>query len=321
MGGGMNETNPFHEGELRAQKLAGETAEGASNGAMIGDKLMIGALRFMRAQKMAILSSRDALGRRWASMLLGAAGFMDPSDRKTVAIAIDAAGNDPSDVLWENLQGDGHVGMLVVDLQTRQRLRVNGRAHFVDSGLTIDVEQSYVNCPKYITRREFEVAQPARVDPKSVPLQGRKLGKAQTALLKATDILFLATGHPERGADASHRGGNPGFVEVMNEKTLRIPDYSGNSLFNTLGNLLVDAHFGMLVPDFRGGRMLQLTGMARVNWSEMDPEHCSGGTGRFVEFQIEEWRERAMAATAADMSVELSPYNPTCVLRHERSNR
>jgi hypothetical protein len=129
----------------------------------------------------------------------------------------------------------------------------------------------------------------------------------------------LATGHPAGGADASHRGGNPGFVEVVDGSTLRIPDYSGNSLFNTLGNLLVDAHFGMLVPDFRDGRMLQLTGMARVNWSAADPEHCSGGTGRFAEFQIAEWRERATAAKGTDAGLELSPYNPTCVLQNERS--
>jgi hypothetical protein len=47
----MSETTPFHEGELRAQKLAGETAEGESNGAMIGDQLMPGALNFIRAQQ------------------------------------------------------------------------------------------------------------------------------------------------------------------------------------------------------------------------------------------------------------------------------
>jgi uncharacterized protein len=223
-------------------------------------------------------------------------------------------------VLWGNLQADDHVGVLVIDLQSRRRLRVNGQGHFASGTLTISVEQSYVNCPKYITRREFEVAPRVSLVVKRGALQGRKLGKAQTALLRATDVLFLATGHPNRGADASHRGGNPGFVEVVDENTLRIPDYSGNSLFNTLGNLLVDAHFGMLVPDFRGGRMLQLTGTARVNWSVADPAQCSGGTGRFVEFQIEEWRERAIAAKSTDAALELSPYNPKCVLQVKRSD-
>ena len=316
----MNEKTPFHEGELQAQQLAGETAEGESNGAMIDDKLMLGALNFIRAQKMAILSSRDAPGRRWASILLGAAGFMEPQDRKTLTITVDPADNDLGDVLWGNLRGDDRVGVLIIQLYNRQRLRVNGRARFADGKLTLHVEESFGNCPKYITRREFAVTPMPLVSEsgKRGALQGHKLGKAQISLLKAADVLFLATGHPERGADASHRGGNPGFVEVVDESTLRIPDYSGNSLFNTLGNLLVDPHFGMLVPDFRGERMLQLTGTARVNWSAEDAEHRSGGTGRFVEFAIEEWRERPLAAKATGAALQYSPYNPTCVLPDEQ---
>jgi uncharacterized protein len=318
---------PFHEGELCAQRLAGEAAEGEANGAMIDDKLMAGALRFIRAQKMAIVSSRDAQGRRWASLLAGAAGFMEPEDRKTLTISIDPAENDPSDVLWENLRGDEHLGVLIIALENRQRLRVNGRARLAEGRLTVQVEESFANCPKYITRRAIDIARlegsgnetsPAQVTERPArkklrsDVQGGELGAAQIALLRATDILFLATGHPERGADASHRGGNPGFVEVVDGKTLRIPDYSGNSLFNTLGNLLSDAHFGMLIPDFRSGRMLQLTGTARVNWSAQDAEHCSGGTGRFVEFKIEEWRERALPVKPASAALEYSPYNPQC---------
>ena len=60
----MSIQKPFHEGELKAQKLAGEVLEGESNGAMIDDKIMSGALNFIRAQKMAIVSSRDAQGQR-----------------------------------------------------------------------------------------------------------------------------------------------------------------------------------------------------------------------------------------------------------------
>jgi predicted pyridoxine 5'-phosphate oxidase superfamily flavin-nucleotide-binding protein len=278
---------------------------------MISDKLMIGALDFIRAQKMAVLSSRDALGRRWASLLFGKAGFLEPSDRRTLRISVDAEENDSGDVLWDNLPVDEHVGVLIMEMATRRRLRVNGRGYFADGALTVRVEESYANCPKYITRREFEVAPPAGAAAKGgVAAMGQQLGEAQIALLRATDVLFLASGHPQRGADASHRGGNPGFVEVIGRNTVRMPDYSGNSLFNTLGNFLVDPHFGMMVPDFRGSRMLQLTGTAKVNWK--DQEYCSGGTERSVEFTIAEWRERAMAARATNAAAEYSPYNPVC---------
>ena len=84
----------------------------------------------------------------------------------------------------------------------------------------------------------------------------------------------------------------------------------------------MDAHFGMLVPDFRDGRMLQLTGMARVNWSAADPEHCSGGTGRFAEFQIAEWRERATAAKGDDpeTSAQVTEAAEEAVLSHRLSS-
>lgn len=88
----MSLNSPFHEGELEAQRLTGETAQGESNGAMIGDKIMAGALNFIRAQRMAIVSSRDARGRQWASMLFGKPGFLEPSsDRKSMRIAVEVA--------------------------------------------------------------------------------------------------------------------------------------------------------------------------------------------------------------------------------------
>src|SRR5258708_19816681 len=96
----MSWENPFHEGELKAQKLAGEQEQGESNGAMIGNKIMSGAVNFIRAQKMAVVSSRDAPGRRWASVVLGKAGFLQPTtDPKSLTLALYTAQNAPPDPL------------------------------------------------------------------------------------------------------------------------------------------------------------------------------------------------------------------------------
>src|SRR5260370_21319221 len=75
----MSWENPFHEGELKAQKLAAEQAQGESKGAMIGNKIMSGAVNFIRAQKMAVVSTRDAPRLRWASRGFVQAGFLSPS--------------------------------------------------------------------------------------------------------------------------------------------------------------------------------------------------------------------------------------------------
>ena len=307
----MSWENPFHEGELKAQKLAGEAQNGESIGAMIGNKIMSGALSFIRAQKMVIISSRDAQGHRWASPLFGKAGFLEPSgDRKALSISIDPTENDATDPLLENVKSDSRIGALIIELATRRRLRVNGPAVLVNNALTITVEESFGNCPKYITRRELNI-QPRNESAKKVPAsRGTKLGKAQTSLLMATDILFLATGHPQRGAEVSHRGGNPGFLQVVDANTLRMPDYSGNSMFSTLGNLLLDPHYGLLIPDFPSGKILQLTGTAKVSWSANDKDHRTGGTNRFVEFHVDEWRESMLSASVSEHLIDYSPYNP-----------
>ena len=76
----------------------------------------------------------------------------------------------------------------------------------------------------------------------------------------------LATAHPESGLDASHRGGKPGFVRVENEKRLVFPDYPGNNMFNSLGNISSYPRAGLLFPDFQSGASLQITGAASIVW-------------------------------------------------------
>ncbi len=138
----MAEDNPFHEGELRAQRLAGETEEAESNGAMISGTIMAGAVNFIRAQEMAIVSSRDATGRRWASFLFGSKGFLQPVDRKTLRIKLNAEEMDHEDPLWMNIEHEQHVGLLVIDLATRRRLRINGPTRWDGDNLEMDVEES-----------------------------------------------------------------------------------------------------------------------------------------------------------------------------------
>ena len=64
--------------------------------------------------------------------------------------------------------------------------------------------------------------------------------QSQRAWVAAADTFFIASAAPGGGADASHRGGNPGFVRVRDAATLEWPDYSGNTMFNTLGNITAD---------------------------------------------------------------------------------
>jgi len=306
----MSFDSPFHEGELEVQKRAGEEANAEANSPMIIDQLYSGALNFIRQQQMAVLSTRDAGGHRWASIVFGPKGFLEPNGRESLHIAVPSAERDTRDPLWQNLHADPHLGLLIIELANRRRLRINGDARLSDKEIILKVTQSFPNCPKYITKRELEVELADASAADSKLLEGKTLPTRIQKMITAADVLFLATGHAERGNDASHRSGSPGYIEVVDKSTLRLPDYPGNGLFNSLGNVVGDPQVGLLIPDFEHGRQLQLTATAKILWDHADPEGRTGGTNRFVEFAISRWLERPLPARLKSAVVSYSPYNP-----------
>ena len=92
----------------------------------------------------------------------------------------------------------------------------------------------------------------------------------------SSDTFFLGTTHPEFGNDASHRGGPAGFVRA-DAHTVSWPDFPGNNMFNSLGNLAVDPAAALLFIDFPTGRTLQVSGEAAVQWADDE---------RNVEFRV-----------------------------------
>jgi predicted pyridoxine 5'-phosphate oxidase superfamily flavin-nucleotide-binding protein len=160
-------------------------------------------------------------------------------------------------------------------------MRVNGHVARTGDGLTITADQVFANCPKYITPREVP-------PPSGVTETGHAPGltDAQRAVVARADTFFVGTHVPGRGADASHRGGPPGFVTVTGPRTLSWPDYRGNAMYLTLGNLELDPACGLLFPDWVGGRPLRLTGRAAVDW---DPARAASvpGAERMIDFELD----------------------------------
>src|SRR5260370_38741786 len=105
---------------------------------MIGSKIMSGAVNFIRAQKMAVVSSRDAPGRRWASVVLGKPGFLQPSsDRRSLTMAIDPAENAASDLLWENLKDEVHIELPIIEHDRSRKVLVNSQRVLLNAGLPV----------------------------------------------------------------------------------------------------------------------------------------------------------------------------------------
>ena len=78
-------------------------------------------------------------------------------------------------------------------------------------------------------------------------------------------MFVLATADAEGQPDCSYKGGLPGFVRVADERTLVFPDYDGNGMFRSLGNILVNPHVGLLFVDFEQADRMRINGVASVH--------------------------------------------------------
>jgi uncharacterized protein len=285
---------PFHDGERQVQRQVGVARAAEALGGMVSRSVTPAVARFLRTQRLAVAATLDGGGRPWASLLTGDAGFIQAVDDRLLLLA---ARPDESDPLNANLRDRPELGLLVIDPRTRQRIRANGRGRLSPQGLFLRTDQVYGNCPKYIQKRRIV----AEVEPgPAAVVRTPALDARQRSWIAGADTFFIASFDAEGGPDASHRGGRPGFVRVLDAQRLAFPDYPGNNMFNTLGNLARHPRAGLLFVDFTAGAVLQLTGRTEVLFA---PE-------RAVTFEIEDVVERRGASALRWELVEPSPSNP-----------
>jgi predicted pyridoxine 5'-phosphate oxidase superfamily flavin-nucleotide-binding protein len=89
------------------------------------------------------------------------------------------------------------------------------------------------------------------------------------AFIQRCPVFFIATADAHGHPDCSYKGGVPGFVRVLDDRTLAIPDYDGNGMYRTWGNVLVNPHVGLLFLDFEQPNRIRVNGTAQVR--EDDP--------------------------------------------------
>lgn len=292
--------SPFHDGEAAVQTRAGVRAKVQTTGQrMIRDAMPAQHRELFGKLPMLLVGSLDAQRRPWASILVGRPGFVAASDERTLHIAARPAHADP---LAAHLALGVPLGLLGLEPQTRRRNRMNGTVIALDAaGFTVGVDQSFGNCPQYIQAREPRwVQEPAAFSaPRPVDRLGPALNDAARALMRRADTLFIASASPRArghggadGVDVSHRGGRPGFVRVASDSTsgrivLTIPDFRGNNLFNTLGNIAAHPHAGLLFVDDRQGDVLQLTCGAALVWDGAELQSFAGAQ-RLLRLSVDE---------------------------------
>jgi uncharacterized protein len=89
------------------------------------------------------------------------------------------------------------------------------------------------------------------------------------AFIERCDMFFIATADAEGRPQCSYKGGEPGFVRVLGERTIAFPSYDGNGMYLTNGNVLVNPQVGLLFIDFERRRRMRLNGVASI--SDDDP--------------------------------------------------
>ncbi len=303
---GSNVLGIYHAGELDVQARAGVREMAEQSERVIKTTMNPMAQEFLRQQPLAFVASVDAQGWVWASVVAGLPGFMEAVDQATIHIGAAPTWSDP---LHDNLRVHSDVGLLIMEFATRRRMRVNGRAELQpDGSFDVHAQQVYANCPKYIQARRFEVIAPAEQNTSSVS-RTEMLTAKQQEWLRHADTFFIATAHPAGGADASHRGGNPGFVASPDPNTLIWPDYVGNMMFNTLGNITSNPRSGLLFLDFNTGSTLQLTGEANIIWDEEQIARYKGAE-RLVSYRIEQVLETKNWLPLRWEFESYSPFNP-----------
>jgi uncharacterized protein len=294
----------YHPGQRAVQRRAGDTSVADRLERGIRPELPDAARAFVAELPLLFVAAAEPPGAVWCTVLSGEPGFITTPDERTVAVAAHPPAGGP---LARALgAGPAPVGLLGIEPATRRRMRVNGRGALDGRGLTVRTEQVYSNCPKYIQKRHLAGTAPAGA---ATPVERARLDARDRRLIVAADTFVIATAVPHGGADASHRGGGPGFVTVHDDGHLSFPDYPGNTMYMTLGNLAANPRAGLLFIDWDTGTTLQLSGRAAIDWS---PERAAAirGAERVVDFHVERVVATAGALPLRGWLEERSRFNP-----------
>lgn len=302
---------PWHRGELAIQKSAGVEEKAADLGRrFVRDHLIEQHRLFYPQLPFLVVGAVDAAGDPWATIINGKPGFLQTPDDHTLRSTFR---RDPSDPADRGFANGGAIGVLGIELHTRRRNRLNGAvANASDTGFDLKVVHSFGNCPRYIQLRDFYFAR----DP-GLPFTGEveelcKLDDEARKMIRLADAFFVASYSEEGGVrqtDGSSRGGKPGFVRIDDDDRLTIPDFNGNTFFNTLGNILLNGRAGLTFVDFSTGDMMQMTGRADVVLNSPDVELFQGAE-RFWTFKVERLvrRKGVLAIRWASREQGRSPY-------------
>lgn len=302
----------FHEGELRLQDQAGMRAKiDVMTQHLMRDFMPDQHREFFKELEYIFLGTVDQQGFPHATILTGSAGFASSPDPKTLTVKTGVRQDLPA---FDALAIGQPVGVLGLDLSNRRRNRMHGRISAMDElWISINAVQSYGNCPKYINLRE--IAQRIQSAGPIETAQYAKLAPADVDLIVSADTFFIASylqdgsDAPYEGVDVNHRGGQAGFVSVDSQFQITIPDYKGNDLYNTFGNLLLNPQAALLFVDFMTGDQLHIHGTASLI-EDASVVSRFPGARRLLRVEITSVTRKTASTALRWRFIEASPVSP-----------
>ncbi|KAF3076332.1 hypothetical protein CFAM422_001432 [Trichoderma lentiforme] len=313
-----------HEGEVAMYKTLKLPISGDPTSSGLP---MNHAVRAMQSPLVAV-GTLDKKGRPWTTVWGGDIGCARPVAEDV--LRFDSKVDTQHDPVFSALLGSdkgkaGHavlqnekkrkmMAALTIDLEGQDRVKLMGKMLAAMEGkdgrvrIAMDIEESLGNCPKYLNRKEIvpNDAHPVLISQK-LPLPQEAVD-----LIGRADTLFLSSTNG-KSMDTNNRGGPPGFVRVIQNNedgvVLIYPEFSGNRLYQSLGNLKVNPLIGIVVPDFVTSDVLYLTGSATILVGK-DASDLLVRTQLAVKINVTDARFVQSGLPFRGIPIEYSPYNP-----------
>ncbi|CAI6332086.1 unnamed protein product [Periconia digitata] len=322
---------PFHEGESRVHKLLKIEQGDNPTAGMLTQQ----AVFMLHKAPLLAIGTLDSEGFPWTSLWGGESSFSEPLGNGIIGT------RTPVDRTWDPvvqaLVGQSENGKMVkgndkmvsglsIDPMARKRVKLFGRmvGGCIDEletepkdqpehtgmpkqgqiQLITSIEQSLGNCPKYITQYEI---QPALVTSK-LAYEGASLSAEAKALILGADMFFLSSA-TDKDMDSNIRGGPAGFVRVISDTEIAYPEYSGNRLYQSLGNLNLNPKIGIVFPNYETGDVLYMTGISETLIGS-DASTLLPGSNLALKIKVRKVRLVKNGLPFRGTRKEPSPYNP-----------
>ncbi|KAK4155716.1 hypothetical protein C8A00DRAFT_31469 [Chaetomidium leptoderma] len=322
------EHNGWHSGERAIHSLLKVPTSGRQNPTAPG--LPPSYAHRVTVSHLLAVGTVDDQGRPWTSIWGGERGFAQPVAQNI--LGIQSLVDKTHDPVVQALLGKATKGevlrpengrtmsALSIDLDSRDRVKVAGKmavgtvAGRPDNDtigevqIAMAIQESLGNCPKYLNKKAIRAHIPSpELVSSSLPLPPDAL-----ALIEKADMFFLSSTNGQT-MDTNHRGGPAGFVRVVSNSptdvVLAYPEFSGNRLYQTLGNLHTNPLIGIAIPDYSTSDVLYLTGSTQLLVGAAAAS-LMPHTNLAVKITVDSARFIKDGLPVRGTPLEPSPYNP-----------